>query len=221
MSYILDALKKSDKERQREAIPDLQADHSLPPVRRQERKSRSWYLLGAVTLCVFAAVALLGWQLTRAQKPLPKEVAVIPAASPVTAPVQGVAGVQKQQTPVKSVAPAPVIKEQNSEAAKAAARKKSFPEKSPVLMPPQQKPKKTKPVPPLMEELPVVIRAGIPDLTFAGHVYSQVARKRLIIINNRIVREGDRISNSLSLKQIDPDGVVLRYENTVFRVKLF
>ena len=39
-------------------------------------------------------------------------------------------------------------------------------------------------VAPLLEELPFVIRGGIPDLTFAGHVYADEARKRLIIINN-------------------------------------
>jgi len=48
-----------------------------------------------------------------------------------------------------------------------------------------------------------------------------VPQKRLIIINNRIVREGDLIANGLSLEKIDPDGVVLRYETSVFRVKLF
>ena len=74
---------------------------------------------------------------------------------------------------------------------------------------------------PLLDELPVAIRAAIPDLSFAGHVYSDVPQKRLIIINNRIVREGDLVTNGLTLEKIDSEGVVLRYESSVFRVKLF
>ncbi len=77
------------------------------------------------------------------------------------------------------------------------------------------------PAPSLFEELPPQIRNSIPELSFAGHVYSDDAGKRLIIINNRIVREGAMISNGLSLKQIIRDGVIMRYKALDFRVKLF
>ena len=98
------------------------------------------------------------------------------------------------------------------------AEKKSVPEmKAAVPAPAVQ----DELVVPLMEELPVAIRAGLPDLSFAGHVYSDVPQQRLIIINNRIVREGDLIANGLCLEKIDLEGVVLRYNSTVFRVKLF
>ena len=234
MSYILEALKKSDKERQRDEIPDLQADHSLPPIRRKERKAPFWRFRGAVILVVFCVVAFLGWQLISAQKLKPADVA-LPAAIPVVAPVQEVQTPQKQQLPVQSVALSPEIKKQISKEVDAAVtqaatvpdlppvaapEKKSAPVKSLAVAPSPQR-KSSEPVPPLLEELPVVIRARIPDLSFAGHVYSEVAMKRLIIINNRIVREGDRIAKGLSLEQIDPDGVVLRFEHAVFRVKLF
>lgn len=46
MSYILEALKKSEKERKKEGVPDLQADHSLPPVRRVKRNPFGKLLIG-------------------------------------------------------------------------------------------------------------------------------------------------------------------------------
>ena len=49
MSYILDALKKSDKERQRRSIPELLTDHEAGPVK--EKKVPAWlYLLLAALL---------------------------------------------------------------------------------------------------------------------------------------------------------------------------
>ena len=76
-------------------------------------------------------------------------------------------------------------------------------------------------MPPLLEELPLELRKSIPELSFAGHVYADDAEKRLIMINNRIVREGELVDSGLFLQQITRDGVIVRYETVVFRVKLF
>lgn len=240
MSYILEALKKSDKERQRDEIPDIQADHSLPPLRREERKRTAWLTPKGAALGVVCIVAFLWWQLS-ADSPAPVTETVtkrnIPAVSSQEIPPP-----KAPQTPEKTTAVLPVVEEKpikiepqivvQREAAPtppvaAVVKKKPVSPLTPApvkkIIPPPPAPlsKAEVALPPFMEELPVAIRAGIPDLTFAGHVYSQVAKKRLIIINNRIVREGDLISSGLSLKQIDPDGVVLQYEVSVFRVKLF
>ena len=219
MSYILEALKKSDKERQQEEIPDLKADHSKLFSRRKERKLPGWRRPGVIVSGVLCAGAFLWWQLSANQQVL------VAKSSEKTVPVVSY--------PEKSVAVRPpvteqitkndpesvVTNEQVSTIPPALAQKKPIPvETIEVSLPARQK---EVPLPPLMEELPVEVRAGIPDLSFAGHVYSDAAPKRLIIINNRIVREGDLISNGLFLEQIDPDGVVLKYETSVFRVKLF
>jgi general secretion pathway protein B len=205
MSYILEALKKSDKERQRDKIPDLQADHSLPPLRREERKSCSWCLPGAVILVLLCGGGLFWWQQGTEKKVQPVAVEAA-AVSPAPPPAQEAQMPANRKIPAKSVSPASVAEKKSVPVEKIAAR---FPAEQAEL------------VPPLMEELPVAIRAAIPDLSFAGHVYSDVPQKRLIIINNRIVREGDLIANGLSLEKIEPNGVVLRYEMSFFRVKLF
>jgi general secretion pathway protein B len=235
MSYILEALKKSDKERQRDEIPDLQADHSLPPSRREERKPPVWRSLKAVTLGV-AGVAALLWLLFSGDSPAP--VAENEKGNTPVAASREIPSKKAPEIPVKSAPVAAIVKEKPvkkelkvlvqpekpSSAPVAVVKKKPV---SPLTPAPARKIIPTSPpvteasLPPLMDDLPVAIRAGIPDLTFAGHVYSEVPEQRLIIINNRIVREGDLISSGLSLQQIDSDGVVLKYEKSVFRVKLF
>ena len=213
MSYILEALKKSDKERYQDKIPDLKADHSLPYSRRKNRKFSGWLRPGVLVLGLVCAGAFVWWQLS-ANQPMPV----------AETPEERVQAVSELETPFprpattsqKAVAGKPVPIEQTKKKAPAsvapvAAKKNSIAVETPLVTS----------LPPLLEDLPIAVRAGIPDLSFAGHVYSDAAPKRLIIINNRVVREGDLISNGLVLRQIDPDGVVLKYEESVFRVKLF
>lgn len=225
MSYILEALKKSDKKRQQDDIPDIQADHSLPPVRKPERKAPSWYFPGGIIIVLLCAgVAWLQFSdkhpapstnlpvealpSATSLKPQPSQPDVIPEKPTVPSPTSVVKGQPIKQT-AKQPAPPELTKPQTI----------ITPAKNATELPPLQ-PKENS-LPPLLEELPVAIRAAIPDLSFAGHVYSAIPKKRMIIINNRVVREGDLVSNGLFLEQIDADGVVLKYEASVFRVKLF
>ncbi|HID69673.1 MAG TPA: hypothetical protein EYP35_04245 [Desulfobacterales bacterium] len=235
MSYILEALKKSDKERQRDEIPDLQADHSLPPVRREKRKPSGSRLPVVIVLVFLCFVGIFLWQsggekeVHQAKDPLAVSESVVPAPA-ASSPTIGTS--EKPAVAVQKTQPVTEKKKQVSRVARqatvsvsktAAPATATIPEKKTVVV--AKKPAKTVSRPeeivPLMEDLPVVIRAGLPDLTFAGHVYAEDPRKRLIIINNRIVREGDIIASGLSLERISSHGVVLRYKTTVFRVILF
>jgi len=222
MSYILEALKKSDKERHQDTIPDLKADHSLPYSRRKNRKFSGWLRPGVLVLGLLCASAFVWWQLSANQPMLVAETSEerVPAVSeletpfpkPATTSQKAVAGKPVPIEQTKKKAPVSVAEnKQTATVAPVAAKKNSIAVETPLVTS----------LPPLLEDLPIAVRAGIPDLSFAGHVYSDAAPKRLIIINNRVVREGELISNGLVLRQIDPDGVVLTYETSVFRVKLF
>lgn len=199
MSYLLEALKKSDKERQRGAIPDLQTDHSRPSVRKRRQRASSWYLSGITVLVLLCGGGLVWWQYSpqgaQTDKSLPETVELL-VEEEVPRPI-----------PVAKVSPPRVVVAAKTESV--VEEKEAIPKANAAF------------VPPLLDELPVAIRAAIPDLSFAGHVYSDVPQKRLIIINNRIVREGDLVGDGLTLEKIDYEGVVLRYESSVFRVDLF
>ncbi len=227
MSYILEALKKSDRDRKREAIPDLSSDHSFSTSRREERKSPLWKS-PVVLLGLLACVALPGWLLFSEgqqeegvqQKEIAEPTAAVivektdlPAVASLPVPEKN------DVTTPELLAPeviTPALKEQiNREVEEAVSR---------IVAPPEPE-KAEKPVEvivlPLLEELSADLQAAIPDLSFAGHVYAAEGRQRLIMINMRVVREGNTISPGLILEKIEENGVVLRYQEVSFRVHLF
>ncbi len=213
MSYILDALKKSDKERQQDEIPDFQTDHTVPITRGQRRKhsSFSWRLSGILILPILCVAFFFWWK--------------FPAKQSILSPVQSVQNPPSPQAPdpqvrpVKQAVPVVAVTVEDVENVKDIEVVEVFEDDEDTAI--IEETQFTQKEPPLLNELPVSVRAGIPELSFAGHVYSDFAEKRLIIINNRIVREGDFITDGLFLEQIDLDGVTLRYKETVFRVELF
>lgn len=71
---------------------------------------------------------------------------------------------------------------------------------------------------PELWQLPASLREGIPQLDFSLHVYSTQIDQRSIIINNRMMREGESVTPQLTLSAITPDGVVMRYRSAYFRV---
>lgn len=206
MSYILEALKKSDKDRKREEIPGLRSDHSLSSPRRKKRTV--FVLQRSVLLIVLSlGLAALGWlQFSGSQQ---EKLAEKPdrVAPPVALPAP---------VPEKAVAITPELKLQiNKEVAEVMSRVVSAPE------PKQAQETVEVAVLPLLEDLPSDLKTAIPDLSFAGHVYAAESKQRMIMINMRVVREGDRVSPNLILVEIAEDGVVLRYTDVVFRVNLF
>lgn len=242
MSYILEALKKSERERKKEGVPDLQADHSLPLSSIPSRKPLARWLAGVMVLLFIGGGGWFWWQGQEGDQPLSLDEQQVPALPPAIAspPVPPLASMVSESSsePVKL---SPRIQEKISREVRQAVtevREQNQPvpvpvvEAAPVI--PEEKEeqvheitdnplpeKHLEPAPFLFEELPAKVRNNIPELSFAGHVYADDAEKRLIVINNRIVREGDLISKGLSLVQITLDGVIMRYQTLVFRVKLF
>lgn len=90
MSFILEALKKADAERDRGAVPDLYAQGMLPEAAFEaepDRRGRPWlWLVAGIGLAVIAAVA---WQWMTPEAPPAEPVAMpaTPAATSQTTPV--------------------------------------------------------------------------------------------------------------------------------------
>lgn len=73
---------------------------------------------------------------------------------------------------------------------------------------------------PLLQDLPPSVQKSLPPLKLAGHVYAEESSRRMIIINNRICREGDLVDDQLYLEEILREGVVLRYQELRFRMNI-
>jgi len=254
MSYILDALKKSDQERKQGEIPTLESVHTDLTAARSRRsaRQRKWLLLLFSACLVLVAAGLWQWRSTRvtaptAEKTAPTEpVAKVgkptpPApenagpsdtrqpAAPTQTPVAEVAvpvqetAAQQPQVPVQVKRPSAsvTIAERTvvppAEKIEPAPPSRVIPSSPP---PPPQTPAARDDSPPLLKDLPPDIRKSIPEISMAGHVYSEVPARRMIMINNKIVREGERVGDQLKLLRITWDGVILRHMDTEFQIKL-
>jgi len=268
MSYILDALKKSEQERQRGAVPNLQSIQSpAVPAKRFPR----WVSLLSLLLILSAvslAYWLQAWKKTASDGPAisisEKKVAVPtaptvraattdlkpairkPAAQP-TKPVPAVAGkpvatIRENPTvaktrPVIAGSEKPVVQAVKPEMV---ATKKAASDALPAnsvqqwekIVPssgsqtiaaksapsPQQVTVTSKPQFPTVAELPPAIQRSLPGIRISAHIYSENPSSRMVIINDRTLREGQVVVGGLVLKEITRDGVVFQFQGRRFRM---
>ena len=241
MSFILDALRKSDQQRKRGAAPRLQTVQATAAARKQPPV----LLYGLFAAILLGAGIAIGWWrpwqperpastgATLAAKPVesnPPQIAApaLPPLLPQTVgkptremPVQKPKSASQPQAPRAAAAtkrPASAkVETQNRprEAVTAAPKEETTPvSEKPVgagLAPSAQEQKLM-----ALSELPPSIQQEIPAMTIAAHAYSSNPRDRLVNINNRTLREGDYLQPGLGLEQIRPDGMIFSYKGYRF-----
>ncbi len=68
-----------------------------------------------------------------------------------------------------------------------------------------------------IRDLPVDMQAAIPELSFSAHVYSTNPQQRSVVINGNFVEEGDMLTDELAVQEITAEGVIFDYQGTRFR----
>jgi hypothetical protein len=68
-----------------------------------------------------------------------------------------------------------------------------------------------------LAELPTAIQQEIPKMSISGYAYSSTPRERSVGINDRLLQEGDYLTQGLRLEKISPDGLVFSYKKYLFR----
>jgi general secretion pathway protein B len=203
MSYILEALKKAQAERQLGATPGLD---SAPVVLRHaspEQSNTKWIAL-ALAGMVFGAVAF--YMATRPPADLATgSVAPMPAPAPVSRPVE------------LKIEPAPVRQEEPVAVARPKAAPAPAPAAKPVPAPPVATPDPDESLP-LQAQLPHDIQQSLPAVSFGGYMYSSNPADRLILIDKVLRKEGDSVAPGLILERLLPKCAVLNYRGTRYRV---
>jgi len=64
------------------------------------------------------------------------------------------------------------------------------------------------------------LRNQLPPIAISAHVYSEKAKKRMVIINNQVKHEQQYIGENLQLTHITPQGIQLQYKNTTFTMRV-
>lgn len=214
MSYILDALNKSEQDRKRNRAPGLDTMHrgSTPPP-PTSRPWVVWILLIAVVNGGFLAY----WLGTRrpATAPVPAEVtrapATAPAKNPPRAPPAPV-NAAPAQSPAKATTAASNQQDSNGQLVTPAD----------ALSPESTGSATTESAdnPIRISDLPVDVQQQIPDMTFSSHIYSDEAKFRMVNINGRLLHEGDMVADGIRLVRITEEGVVLTFKGYTFEVSV-
>ena len=247
MSYILDALRKADAEREQGMPADplmamQPAPGNAPPA--PQRPARTWIWLA--TGAAIPIAALLAWRLLApGPEPAPR-VAIAPPsgdAPPAPTPAAPAASALPALPPAASqVEPAPAIEPVPAPAAEPAppaaaaepapapaAVKRKPPPRPPA---PAKKAEARSPVPKAAEakstpapvrtlaELPEELRRQVPQMTIGGSVYSPQPENRMLVVNGQVVREGTALTPELRLESIGRQTAVFSIRGQRFEVRL-
>ncbi len=204
MSYILDALKRADSERERGIVPGLHAQ-PVPPGPAVGPISRDLKLV--TVLLIGASLIVAGgflWRWLGTQGPAPVVVQAPPAVLSTPA-----ASVPAISSPIFPVAPPAAVSTPAPPARVAPA-----PPRPPVMAAPAPAPA---PIPELAE-LPADARLALPKLVISGSTYSDSPAYRMLVINGQVFREGEKVATDLLLERIRPKSAVLNYKGQRYTV---
>lgn len=235
MSYILEALKKSEQERTRGAAPTLHAIHAEPFF----HKVRFSFWHYALVSAVLAASALVVWH-----RPAPvgnsdakgsdlSPLAAVEAPPPQAARRVEPAAVARPPSVAAArevpVPPPPKAARQHEKARE--TERTAVP--APASVPPSQDAGSPKPQEEVVarapskhdvvdiSELPSSVQRSMPKLAISGYINNpDDPSGRMVGIGDKLVREGDEVAAGLRLEQIAGTGAVFSYKGYHFRVRL-
>lgn len=201
MSFILDALKKSEAERLRKDTPGF-AD---VPVSARDKPASHWMWIIAVLVVVNAGVlAVIYMNPDRTGE----TVARTPVTGPAPGPVADVAEIAQEKTPERA-RPEPV--------AAAPASTDAAPQTSePAPQPDGQESARISEAYATFHDLKAEGVLQLPDLHLDIHVYSAKPEERFVFVNMGKYKENARLDEGPVVREITPDGVILEHRSTKF-----
>lgn len=239
MSYILEALKKAQAERQLGDTPTIHAPVLDAPVERHAPLRKPLVGVVAVMGVVIAALGAVVWRQAAAPAPVtapstPVPVPALPAAVQVAATPQpaqiAVAPADSAAAPapakpvpvptpaarVTPAAPPPPAVPVTPAPPPATVAKAPAPA-APVPVPQADEPARAEPVQAL-RDLPEPIRRAIPPVAMSGYMYSSNPADRLILIDKVLRREGDEVAPGLVLERLEAKGAVFAFRGYRYRM---
>lgn len=218
MSYILDALRRADAERQQGHVPGLHATPAadLPQARRRAWSPWAWLLALGVLLATAGLALLWFWPATPASPITPVQAAALPLPQ-VAAPPQMPSAALPIVVSAAPAAPAPSASSVAAQQAKPADSAAAPAATVPVVPKPAAVP--------AVRALPLASlapdeRRQLPPLVQGGSVWSDSAASRFVILDGQVLREGDLVAPGVVLERIERKAAVLRWKDQRIEVPL-
>jgi general secretion pathway protein B len=240
MSYILEALKKAQAERQLGNAPTIHAPAPSYAAPRAGQGMQRRYLALGVGVVVVAAVVALLWPRFAGEAPVRLAAVTPPAAVPATAPatVPATAPVATPAPPAVVIpAPVPVVQPAPAPAPAPVAEARPVrvkPAPAPVVPAassspqPSQREVATAPATVVqqpvgddqlrtLQQLPDTLQREIPKVAFGGYIYSPTPGESLLLVDKMLRREGEEVAPGLVLERLTPKAAVMNYRGTRYR----
>lgn len=222
MSSILDALKKSERQR------SLGRDLVFRNASRNAAPRLTGFAIAVLLALAILAVAIGALLFSLREPASPVALSSVETATP---PADNDAN-STQESGDAAVASAPAAPADavrsmdsttHSGSKTAPALPKPVPPKLEKSVDAPHSPVQTRPAQaggaiPWLSSLPQTLRSSLPPLAVNIHVYSPDESRRILYINNRPVKQGERIEGGVVVEEIVHDGVVLQYRGQRFKL---
>ncbi|MCH9694008.1 MAG: general secretion pathway protein GspB [Gammaproteobacteria bacterium] len=204
MSFILDALKKSESERQQQTTNEFSGVPTRPGPDRIPR----WLWIVGILLAINLAV-LIGLLL----RPEPAATPVLVDAAPESIALpEKVEPSFTDQVAAAQRNPPPGQPDDEPEAEATPATQQV----QPVVISQDREAIRSTAIYPSMQEVLAGGAVSLPELHVDIHVFSETPSDRFVFINMNKYREGGLLSEGPEVVEITTDGVVLRYQGSSF-----
>jgi len=220
MSFILDALRKSENQRQRNTTPGI-ADARVSA--RSDKRSY-WKVVVGVLVALNAALLLALW--LRPGEQAPTATVRQPASRP---PAQSAPAAANRR--LTQAMPSPETRTTTEPSSAVPAPAGSPSSSAPTRPPETTAPAYTTPAPtainssnapsqsssiPSLETLQLQGIITLPPQRVDLHVYSDIPADRLVFINMKKLREGDQLTDGPVIQEITPDGIIMTHNGSRF-----
>jgi len=225
MSYILDALRRAeaDRERERGQVPGLHTQSLSGSEAARATGQRRWlpWAGGGLLLLLLAGIGAGGWWASGPQEttaPVPQPASRAEAAqAPATLPAPTAPPATQPATQPTVSLPAPLPAASSSPYLPPAPVAAAMPAPAPAAQPTAPAAPAPEARIPRLSELPESTRRELPKLTISGSVYSDDPGSRFVIVNGEVQHEGATLGADLVLEQIRPRELVLRFKGQRYR----
>ena len=228
MSYILDALKKSEQERGHDSIPGVQTVHSSSLNYRSEKTSYWPYIL---ITAVLLNIALVIYFIFDKDKPVIEQTAITQKAVTKSSHENKIIASGAQATIAKDTTEQALITTLSSEEelesdnleqppalTHISTSESELPAAATISTGRTNAPRKVAAENDIIDfyNLPESIKKQLPTINISAHVYSSNPLQRSIVINNNFMEEGEYVLDNLILHEITASGAIFNYHGTLF-----